>query len=265
MKVLPVSFSFKGIQKRDNEINNYPFLYTANSHREMKKEDNYRFKAITASLAVIAVAVTLFNIKGRKKLPDSIVEIAEKNKGLNKLTKYEKTIKELKEKIIYPLKAVNLGDKNISKSQKLKSGLIITNNQKDGLEEITSALIEHLKELGIETKDINEITTRVNSKGETVRRNIRRNERIKWVYNQIQNAKKSYEEEGKYTVINLGDIGKLTDLKIIKSQKSNFEDMLSNLNGKTYPGVIWTGWTTKTNSVPLFYNDLPVLITKLID
>ena len=143
--------------------------------------------------------------------------------------------------------------------------MIITNSHKDGLEELTSALMEHFKELGIETKDISEITTRINSKGETVHRNIRRNERIKWVYNQIQNAKKSFEEEGKYTVINLGDIGKLTDLKIIKSQKSNFEDMLSNLNGKTYQGAIWTGWTTKANSVPLFYNDLPVLITKLMD
>ncbi|CCY62160.1 unknown [Clostridium sp. CAG:967] len=265
MKVLPVSFSFKGIQQRDNEINNYPFLYTANSTREMRKEDNNRFKAITASLALIAVAITLINIKGRKKLPDNIVEIADKNKGLNKLSKYEKTVQELKEKIIYPLKAVNLGDKNVANSKKLKSGLIITHNQKEGLEEITCGLMEHLKELGIETKDINEITTRVNNKGEKVHRNIRRNERVKWVYNQIQNAKKSYEEEGKYTVINLGDIGKLTDLKIIKSQKSNFEDMLSNLNGKTYPGVIWTGWTTKTNSVPLFYNDLPVLITRLTD
>lgn len=49
--------------------------------------------------------------------------------------------------------------------------------------------MEHLKELGIETKDINEITTRVNNKGEKVHRNIRRNERVKWVYNQIQNAK----------------------------------------------------------------------------
>lgn len=265
MKVLPVSFSFKGIQQRDNEINNYPFLYTAKPHNGLRKEDNNRFKAITASLALIAVAVTLINLKGRKKLPESIVELAEKSKGLNKLTKYEKTVSELKEKIIYPLKAINLGDNNIAKSKKLKSGLIITNSHKDGLEELTSALMEHFKELGIETKDISEITTRINSKGETVHRNIRRNERIKWVYNQIQNAKKSFEEEGKYTVINLGDIGKLTDLKIIKSQKSNFEDMLSNLNGKTYPGVIWTGWTTKTNSVPLFYNDLPVLITKVMD
>ena len=92
MKVLPVSFSFKGIQQRDNEINNYPFLYTANSTREMRKEDNNRFKAITASLALIAVAITLINIKGRKKLTDNIVEIADKNKAINKLSKYEKTV-----------------------------------------------------------------------------------------------------------------------------------------------------------------------------
>ena len=177
MKVLPVSFSFKGIQQRDNEINNYPFLYTAKQHNGLRKEDNNRFKAITASLALIAVAVTLINLKGRKKLPESIVELAEKSKGLNKLTKYEKTVSELKEKIIYPLKAINLGDNNIAKSKKLKSGLIITNSHKDGLEELTSALMEHFKELGIETKDISEITTRINSKGETVHRNIRRNER----------------------------------------------------------------------------------------
>ena len=81
----------------------------------------------------------------------------------------------------------------------------------------------------------------------------------------IKSAGKNYKENGKYTVINLGNLNDFTDLRVIKSQKSNFEEILENLNGKKYPGVLWISWTTRSNSVPLFLSDLPVLITKILD
>ena len=57
----------------------------------------------------------------------------------------------------------------------------------------------------------------------------------------------------------------MTDLKVIKSQKSNFEAMLENLDSRKFPGIVWAGWTTKTKNVPLFLNNLPRLMTKLVD
>ena len=86
---------------------------------------------------------------------------------------------------------------------------------------------------------------------------------IKFVYGELKNAEKHFKDTKEYTIINLGDIAKLTDLKVIKSQKSNFEAMLANMNSKKFPGIVWAGWTTKTNDVPLFFNELPFLITKL--
>ena len=88
---------------------------------------------------------------------------------------------------------------------------------------------------------------------------------IKSVYNELKRAQELYAKDGKYTIINLGDIAKMTDLKVIKSQKSNFEAMLENLDSKKFPGIIWAGWTTKTKDVPLFLNNLPILITKLVN
>ena len=57
----------------------------------------------------------------------------------------------------------------------------------------------------------------------------------------------------------------MTNLKVIKSQKSNFEAILENIDSKKFSGIVWAGWTTKTKNVPLFLNNLPILITKLVD
>ncbi len=265
MKVHAVSFSFKGINKKDRQENNYPFMYTADLARIKSKHETQKFKIATGILAFAAVVITLFNLKGPKRLPENIVEITDLTKGLNRIKNYPKTVEELKSKIIYPLKCAVEGNKEITLSKKFKSGVILTDSKEDKLAEIMNAFAEHTEALGIKTVNISHTSERTNSKGKTFIKKLKRNEINKNIFKELKKAKQRYEEEGKYTVINLGDIGRLTDLQIIKSQKSNFEAMLENLNSKSYPGVIWSGWTTKSKSLPLFFSDLPILITKLAE
>lgn len=265
MKVQKVSFNFNGKVKKDRPELNYSFLYTADMARLESKHDAKKFKIGTAVLALCAVLITLFNLKGPKKLPENIVEITNLKKGLNKIQNFPNTVENLKKNILYPLQCALKGDKRITLSQKYKSGIILTGNKADNLKEITNALAEHTKELGINTVNIQHSITRENSLGKTFTKKLKRNQINKNIYTELQKAKTKYNETGEYTVINLGNIDDLTNLEIIKSQKSNFEAMLENLNSKSFPGVVWAGWTTKTKSLPLFLSNLPILITKVID
>ncbi len=265
MKVHAVSFSFSGIKKRDKQENNYPFMYTADLAHINSKHDSRKFKVATGLLALAAVIITLFNLKGPKKLPENIVEITDMKKGLNRIKDSPNTVEELKNKVLYPLKCAIEGNKEITLSKKFKSGVILTGDKEEKLAEIMNAFAEHTQELGIKTVNIAHTSSRTNAQGKTFTRRLKRNEINKNIFYELKNAKKRYDNEGKYTVINLGDIGRLTDLQIIKSQKSNFEAMLENMNSKSYPGVVWSGWTTKSKSLPLFFSDLPILITKLAD
>lgn len=265
MKVHAVSYSFNGTQgniKRESVI---PYLYTLDLAKMESKEKAHKVRATIGFIALSAVLATLFNIKGPKRFPLDIVEIADKTKGLNKLTHSNKTAEELKTKILYPLQCFVKGDKNILHSKRFKSGVIITDKDSSNLSEVVNAFVEHAKELGIRTINISHTTKRTNSAGKTFERQLKRNELIKSVYNELKRAQELYAKDGKYTIINLGDIAKMTDLKVIKSQKSNFEAMLENLDSKKFPGIIWAGWTTKTKDVPLFLNNLPILITKLVN
>ena len=47
--------------------------------------NRHNFRKFLIGCAAAAVVVTLFRIKGRRKLPDSIVELGDKNLGLNKI------------------------------------------------------------------------------------------------------------------------------------------------------------------------------------
>lgn len=266
MKVDAVSFSFSGKHVKNKQEINLPYLYTVDLAKKQptRKKDN-GIKIATGFLALSAVLITLFNIKGPKRPPLNITDIADKTKGLNKIKGHEKNVNELKKKVLYPLLCAIKGDKQIAYTKHFKSGVILTDKNGTNLSNITEAFIEHAKELGIRTVSIPHTGKRTNSKGKVFEHRLKRNELIKNVYSELKRAKELFQRDGKYTIINLGDIAKLTDLKVIKSQKSNFEAMLANLDNRKFPGVIWAGWTTKTKDVPLFFNDLPILITKLVD
>ena len=98
MKVHAVSYSFSGTQGKIKRESDIPYLYTLDLAKMESKEKAHKIKAVTGFLALSAVLVTLFNLKGPKRFPLDIVEIADKTKGLNKLTHSSKTAEELKSK-----------------------------------------------------------------------------------------------------------------------------------------------------------------------
>lgn len=246
MKIQPVSLGFKGIKFQDNADNNYPFLYCGElpqTDKQLKK-----FGITTAALAFSAVCVTLFNLKRAKKFPQDIVELSNMDTGLNKLKEFHKTIADIKTKFIYPLKSSALSGE---KAKRFKSGLILINENNEQTQVMMSALLEHLKELGINV---------VNLSGST-----KRNELVKEVFKKVQQAEKLYNSEGKYTVINLDNLESLTLLKAVKSQKSRIEQLLEDISTDKYKGVLWIAKSSNIEALPLFFNNLPVMITKLVD
>ena len=80
---------------------------------------------MTALLAALAVGITLININGKNQFSKNIVEVKDKLKGLNKITKYKKAVEDLKEYALYPLMSTIKGDKTFLNNNELKSGIII--------------------------------------------------------------------------------------------------------------------------------------------
>ena len=244
MKVQRVSFGSNGnsaaphtMTRAGNEFLYYPKV------KEEKKIKSIIWKTL-GSLAAIAVGVTLFNLK-RNKQPLSIVDIPGKTMGLNQIN-YRRTAKELKKKILYPIKA------GITHKKKdFHSGLILSDTKDKPLKEVLSAFCDHAYELDIRTKEIPQKLSKA--------------ERRKWVFNTIEEAQEHYKKTNQYTIINIGNLDNLIDLKIVKSKNSAIEDKLIEINKNVYSGIVWVAWTNNTKSIPMYYNNLTVLVTKLVD
>jgi len=219
------------------------FLYYPKP-KEDKKFNTVIFAKVLMGLALTAVGVTLYNLK-RNKVALSVVDIAESNAGLNKI-KYKRTALELKKKILYPIKTGRTG-----KNKEFNSGLILSDKKGTPLTDVLAALNEHAEKLGIATMQIPD--------------NLNKAERRKWVFNAIHNAENNCKKTKQFTIINIGNLDNLMDLKIVKPKKSAIEDKLIEINKNVYSGIVWTAWTNKTNAIPMYYNDLPVLVTKLVD
>lgn len=98
MKVHAVSFQ-SGVNS--SELHNSegilnPFLYTQNIKNTKEDFKANTFKIVTALLAALAVGITLININGKNQFSKNIVEVKDKLKGLNKITKYKKAIERFK-------------------------------------------------------------------------------------------------------------------------------------------------------------------------
>lgn len=245
MKILPVSFgsySNKSTYQSCVGGENKEFLCYPQKKDESKIK-NIIFKTL-GSLAAIAVGVTLYNLR-RNRVPLSIVDIPDNSRGLNQIN-YKRTALELKKKILYPIKT-NL----THKKKNFNSGLILSDTKDKPLREVLSAFCEHASALDIRTKEIPE--------------NLNKAARRRWVYNAIEEAEANYKASKQYTIINIGNLDNLIDLKIVKSKNSAIEDKLIEINKNVYSGIVWTSWTNNTKSIPMYYNNLPVLVTKLID
>lgn len=232
------------------EISN-PFLYQSDPSIKMKDLDKRGLRITVSVLALAAVIGTLMKLRMKNIVPESVIELSDPNLGLNKL-KYKNMAKFLKKKVLYPIRAAMDGDEKFIYGDHLKSGLILkAPNAAEGKKTI-NALVEHARELGIYTMEIPS--------------NLKKNGRIKWVYKAIEEAKNYHQtSNGDYTIINIGNISNLANLKISKTKFTNVEEKLREINKQSYPGVIWVSYTDAGNSLPYFYNNAPVLITKLVD
>lgn len=244
MKIQRISFGIKSnyeVQQQESQVRN-DFLYYPKRHDDKKIRSG--ILKFLGTLAAIAVGVTLYNLK-RNKQPLSIVDIKGNTMGLNGIN-YKRTAKELKKKILYPIKT------GLTHSKKdFNSGLILSDTKDKPLKEVLSAFCEHAYQLDIRTKEIPE--------------KLAKSDRKKWVYNAIEEAEKHYNETKQYTIINIGNLDNLIDLKIVKSKNSAIEDKLIEINKNVYSGIVWAAWTNNTKSIPMYYNNLPVLVTKLVD
>lgn len=265
MKIHAVSFRSnthaEDIDKNGGNKGLGPFLYTMNTS---DKKDNYKgnsFRLFTAVLAALAVGITLINIRGKKQLPKNIVEINGKDAGLNRITRYRKSIEGLKEQVLYPLMATIKGDKRYIKHQELKSGIVITGSTVEEAKNVVEAFCEHAEKLGLRVKKAIPDKTPEGKSTKFTERNVR----VKMVYSAIKEAYSYYKSTGKYTVVNIDNISLLANLKTSKPTSSKFETFLRAINQNDYPGVIWIASNPKTTSLPYFFNNIPVYMTKLMD
>lgn len=261
MKVEPVSLNFKSKYNLDNYDSRYMYYReTPRTFDKNKIMKHYSFT--TAFLAVSAVIIALLNLGKRPKFPKNIVEISELNKGLNKIKNQDKVINEIKTKFIYPIKAADSGDTKITESSHYNSGIIIAGKSEKELKQINDALKEHFEYLNIDTSTINSTISRKKD-GQIITKNLKKNTIVKNVYKEIEKAKNKFKETGRYTIISLGKFDDITCVQITKSKKSKIDNLILNLSNKDNTGIIWTAWTTEAKSIPIYLNDLPVLITKL--
>lgn len=236
--------------RRQEELNE--FAYLPKEHKE-DEFNRHKFRKGLIVCAAAAVIVTLFRIKGRKKLPESIADLADKNLGLNKVS-FKRTAQELKTNFLYPLKAHQEGDKSIIKNKKMfKSGVIIADNDVASTKEVLDAFYEHAQNLGIRCRRISECESR------------KKENKMKWVKDAIKEAQQTFKTEGKLTLIDIGNMDNLINLKIFKKNNSNLENQLIEISKNSYSGVVWTAYTNRTKQIPMYYNDLPVIVTKLMD
>jgi len=260
MKIHPVSLSFKSAFESGNIDSN--FMYYKKEPKYNRKDLVNGYKFLTGFAATTAVIIALFNIGKKKRFPDSIIELTDNTKGLNNIKDQSKIVELIKSKFIYPIKAFIMGDKNIGNDKCFKSGLVITGENSEKLSKLNDAICEHLSELNINVISINAYVQSIKD-GEKVTYKRTKSQVAKQIYNAFEKAKEEYMQTGKFTLINLGDMDNVTSMRIVKSKKSNIDNLIAGINQTDSPGVIWTGWTTKKKSLPLFFSELPVIVSKL--
>lgn len=224
-----------------------PFWYTAGESYRTKSF----FKNNKADLigGLVALGLAFFSFKkffGRNAIPKSVVELENKKSGLDKLTFGNRTSKLLKDKILYPMKAILMGDKSFL-AKDLKTGLIIADADEVLVKTYLKAFLSHAKELGIHIEELKYPNKKLP---------------LKDVHKAIDNAITHYNATGQCTIVNIGNLEKISNLKIGKMENSsNLEKRLAGMP----KGVLWTAWTTAGDRLPYFYNNIPTLSVKIVD
>ncbi len=224
-----------------------PFLYTAKEQYPPQK-NMFKDNKIDLLGGFLAIGVAIFAFKKffsvRRSIPKNVVDLSDK--GLDKLDFGKRTSNVLKEQIFYPMKAILMGDKK-QFNKNIKTGLIISGTDEQKVKSYVEAFLNHAKALGIHIETI---------------KNPNKKQQIKEAYKALLKGIEHYKETGQCTIVNIRDLGKISNLKISKLESSsNLEKLLA----RTPKGVLWTAWTTQGDRLPYFYNNIPTLSVKLVD
>lgn len=250
MKVTAVSNHNTNFRSQEQYISSNtlnPFLCTANSDYKPKsaiKENRLNYIAGILALGVVVLSFKKFF--GKSAIPRSIVELDGKTSGFNRLNFGARTTELLKRKILYPMKCLALGDRKVL-NQDFKTGLIIADDDVLKVRNYVRALIDHAEAIGIHCEKLKYPSKK---------------QRLKEVHKALDKAIEYHSQTGQCVIVNIGDLGKISNLKISKLEtSSNLEKRLAEMP----KGVLWTAWTTEGDKLPYFYNNLPTLSVKIVD
>ncbi len=246
MKAAGVSLSNPYFKSAKSYINR-SFWYTQNQNykpRSTIKENKIEY---IGGLIAIGLAIVSFKkFFGKNTIPQSVVELMQKNAGLNKLDFGGRTSELLKEKILYPMKSILMGQKSLLGTD-IKTGLIISDKDPVKLNNYINAFLAHAKAIGIHTETL---------------KYPNKKQPLKEVHKALDNAIAHYMSTGECSIVNIGDLGKISNLKVCKMESaSNIEKRLADVP----KGVLWVARTTSGNCLPYFYNNLPTLSVKIVD
>lgn len=225
-----------------------PYLYMPPTKKQ-EDSPSFSFKShrqeyFGGFLAVLAAGFALSKFMARNTTPKSVVEIADRTLGLNKIRGTRRTITQLKEKIFYPMMSVANGETRVLKED-FKTGLIIGGKNRDKLEEFVGAFMEHARELRIHCVEL---------------KYPKKSNRVKVVHKALDNAIQHHNATGECVIVNIGDLAAVSKHNVAKTNyASNLEERLAF----TPKGVLWTSYTTEADNLPYFYNNLPTLSVKI--
>lgn len=246
-RVSSYSSSFRSGNFDTNKEVLYPFLYTANPNFKPKsavKENKFNY--VAGFLALCLALASLNKFFGKSSIPKTVVELNRRNAGFNKIDFGQRTTELLKNKILYPMKSLLLGDRNVLNND-FKTGLIIADPDEAKLNNYVRAFIDHAESTGIHIEKIKYPTKK---------------QRIKEVHKALDKAIEYYKQTGECVIVNIGDLAKISNMKISKVESSsNLEKRLAEMP----KGILWTAWTTAGEKLPYFYNNIPTLSVKIVD
>ena len=242
MKIERVSLNQTSFQNTTSKNTLNPYLYMP---KNVNNEDKFTFKNhkleyLGGFCAACLAFICLTKFTVNKALPKSIIEIADQTKGLNGIEN-TKAVKLLKEKVLYPLKSVDMGQENLLRESHFKTGIIIRSNDISKAQNLKQAFIEHCEALGF--KIFRSLDEKQTHKVTTAKTNTHR------VLNKANNM--FYENQ----VISIADIDELNKITNLKPNKIKSASKLEKKLIDQEPGVLWIAYTDKVNDIPYFYNN----------
>lgn len=284
MRVSPISFKNASSTQRKSVDREYwhvcekPALNPDLQRLEAKKNRNSIILGLCTVGFISALAIIKFQKRGATLASKDVVEFFSQTRGLDKIRKYEGNIIEIKEKILYPYKAVMMGDQEPLHCNMQKMGLVLGGENKQEVREILEATAEHARELGINVvtcpfekfkTDAAKRFSKSANKEEEMRRYL--GQKVKnWFFKEIEQGEIRFNKSvpsGKYdyTFINLGNIDTLASKEYLGDNLKALEALLKKANNQDVKGVCWLSHAEDSKTLEFFFNDSSVLVTKLVE